>query len=56
MTEKLPLGSRLGVINTQKLNPSPEWFILFYFPKISFLEMYLSLSSLACIATELMKV
>lgn len=60
MTEKLPLGSQLGVINTPKLNPSLGWgffnFILFSFSKISFLEVCLSLRSLACIATEMMKV
>lgn len=26
MTEKLPFGYKLGVINTQKLNPSPGCF------------------------------
>lgn len=34
MTEKLPFGNKLGVINTQKLNPSLGWGffkILFYF-------------------------
>lgn len=53
--EKLPLGSQLWVINTHQPNPSLGLF-LFSFSKISFLEMCLSLRSLACIVTELMKV
>lgn len=52
MTEKLPFGYKLGVINTQKLNPSLGWFLkekLFYFNfflRDLFSEMHLSLRSL----------